>query len=407
MKIILAAESFLPNISGVSVVTDTLANNLVKAGHSAHVFCPGDENKTYRDKAFQNYPVIRFRSIKNPFRQGFRITSTSKKELRKMVEEIGPDLIHLQDVATIGTMLRDIGNELGIPVILTNHFSLEFALSYVKFGWLRPISKSLLIDYLVRFHNKCDLVITPTETIAKQIRSWGVKTPVLGISNGILHSRFLVNLGKEYIDNFKKRFHLPENKIVLYTGRIDKDKSVDIIIKAVPDVVKETNAHFVFAGTGDLIPVMEGLAEKLDVRKDVTFLGKLDKESTDFVALYKSANVFTIASLIETQSLVTLEAMSAGLPIVAVNFNALPELVKNGENGFLFYPGKSKELAKRLIEILKNDELAAKMGKRSVELSAKHEMSKAFDHLLLVYREVIKQKKIGRVSLSPAYSYPY
>jgi len=407
MKIILATESFLPNISGVSVATDTLANNLIDAGHSVSVFCPGSENKTYQDKAFSKYPVIRFKSITNPFRKGFRITSASKKELGKMVEEIAPDLIHLQDVASIGLALRDIGKELNIPVIITNHFSLEFALSYVKFKWLRPIARSLLVNYLVNFHNKCDLVITPTETIAKQIRSWKVKTPVVGVSNGIFHSRFLAHLNKDYLDDFRRRFHLPDNKIVLYTGRIDKDKSVDVIIRSIPEVVKETNAHFVFAGTGDLLPAMENLAETLGVRKEITFLGKLNRESTDFVALYKSANVFAIASLIETQSLVTLEAMSSGLPIVAVNFNALPELVKNGENGFLFRPGKSTDLADKLIKILKDNEMASTMGKKSIEISAKHEMKKAFHHLLLVYKEVIEQKKAGKVYLPPAYSYPY
>ena len=392
MKIILGTESFSPNLSGVAVATEILANNLVKAGHEPFVFCPSQTGETYIDRTF-GYHVIRLKSIKNPFRQGFRITSAFKEEIRKKIEEIKPDLIHLQDVATIGIMLRDVGREKNIPVIITNHFSLEFALSYVKLKFLQPISKILLVRYLINFHNKCDLVITPTETIAKQIRSWGVKTRVLAVSNGIFYDRFAKQLSRQKIAQFKLDYHLPDNPIVLYTGRIDKDKSIDVIVRAIPDIVKYVNAHFVFAGTGDLIPEMEQLAEDLGVRKDITFLGRLDHDSGEFVALYKCASVFTIASTIETQSLVTLEAMSAGLPVVAVKFNALPELVKEEVNGHLFPVGDSKALAKAVVEILKNKRVAEMMGKHSMEIASQHEITKTFHELLDVYRELILAKQ--------------
>ena len=394
MKIILGTESFSPNISGVAVATEILANNLVKAGHEPFVLCPSQTGQTFVDKNFP-YKVIRLKSILNPFRKGFRITSASKEEIRRQVEEIKPDLIHLQDVATVGIMLRDIGKEKHIPVIITNHFSLEFALSYIKFKLLQPISKYLLVRYLVNFHDHCDLVLTPTETIAKQIRSWGVKTPVIAISNGIFYDRFARKFPEKKIAQFLINYHLPENPIVLYTGRIDQDKSIDVIVKAVPDVVNNTNAHFVFAGTGDLIPEMEKLAEELGVRKDITFLGRLDHDSDDFVALYKSAKVFAIASTIETQSLVTLEAMSAGLPIAAVRYNALPELVKDGVNGYLFKVGDSKELAKDIVKILKDKKESFQMGKHSMQIASQHEITKTFSELLDIYKNLILEKQKG------------
>jgi len=392
MKIILGTESFSPNISGVAVATEILANNLIKAGHEPYVLCPSQTGATYDDKNF-SYKVIRLKSITNPFRKGFRITSASKEEIRRQIEEIKPDLIHLQDVATIGIMLRDIGREKQIPVIITNHFSLEFAISYVKIKFLQPFSRFLLTRYLVGFHDHCDLVLTPTETIAKQIRSWGVKTPVVAISNGIFYERFAKKFPDNKIAEFKIKYHLPDNPIVLYTGRIDQDKSIDVIVRAIPQVVKDTNAHFVLAGTGDLISEMEKLAENLGVRKDITFLGRLDHDSDDFVALYKSAKVFAIASTIETQSLVTLEAMSAGLPIVAVRYNALPELVKDKVNGFLFKVGDSVKLADGLTEIIKNRKEASMMGKHSMQIASQHEITKTFHELLDIYHELIKAKQ--------------
>lgn len=394
MKVVLGSESFAPNISGVAVATEILAQNLSKAGHEVYVFCPGDGQESRIDKAYDTYTVWRLKSIKNPFRAGFRITSESKKELTKMIKEISPDIIHIQDVAVVGTALRDIGRSLNIPVIITNHFSLEFALSYVKSKLLKPLARLSLIKYLVAFHNKCDCVLTPTETIAKQVRAWGVKTPVMAASNGIFFHRYADHLPKKYIDEYKLKFQIPNNPIVLYLGRIDKDKSISVLVNAIPEVIKETNAHFVFAGSGDLVDEMKSLAESLNVRNNITFLGRLDNTSNEFLAVYKSATLFAIPSTIETQSIVTLEAMSSGLPIVAANANALPELVKNDINGYLHKPEDSGDMAKKIIKILTSRKSEIKkMGNNSQDIASHHEMSKCFEHMIEIYNTVIDAKK--------------
>jgi glycosyltransferase involved in cell wall biosynthesis len=393
MKVILGTESFKPNVSGVAVATEILANNLSKAGHEVFVFCPGVKDKDYIDKDFKDFTVMRLKSIPNPFRQGFRVTSASKKDLYNKVIEIQPDIIHLQDIATIGTNLRNIGKELNVPVVITNHFSLEFALSYVRFRFLMPIAKKFLIKYLVNFYNKCDYVVTPTQTIADQVISWGTKTPVIAISNGIFFDKFAKKLPKKEIQKFKLDFHIPNNQIVLYVGRVDRDKSIDVLIKAIPDILKSVNAHFVIAGTGDLVEEMEKLVDELNVRKNVTFLGRLDNTKPEFIALYKSASVFAIPSTIETQSLVTLEAMSAGAPVVGAEANALPEIIRNGLNGYLFTPGDSKEMADKIVKILKNKKMAHKMSDHSMDLASHHEMSKTFDTMLNLYFKAIKEKQ--------------
>lgn len=396
MKIILGTESFSPVISGVAVATEILASNLTKAGHDVWVFCPntGKAKATSKDKDFPKFNVVRLRSLPNPFRKGFRFTYPGKKEIEKLVLKIEPDLIHIQDIAIIGGALRDVGREHQIPVIVTNHFSLEFAMSYLKF--LKPaipLFRVALIKYLVNFYNKCDCVVTPTETIAKQVRSWGVKTPVIAKSNGIFFDNFNQKFSKEKIEQFKLRFQLPENPLVLYTGRIDADKSIDVLINAIPLVLKEANAHFVLAGSGDLIGKMEDLAQELNIRNSITFIGRLDNTKEEFVLLYKSASVFTTPSTIETQSLVTLEAMASGLPVVAADANALPELVKDGLNGILFKPGDPKEMARGIVSILKHKKTAIRMGRESVEIASLHEMSKAFGSILNLYHEIIDENR--------------
>ncbi len=394
MKIILATESFLPNVSGVAVATENLANNLTAAGHEVYVFCPSRNFESHVDKEFKKYQVVRLKSIINPFRKGFRITAASNKEMLDRVSEIAPDLIHLQDPAAIGTGLRDAGRKLGIPIVITNHFSLEYALSYVRFlGIMIPIAKNTLVKYLVNFYNKCDYVVTPTETFAKQVRSWGVTSPVKAVSNGILFDRFQKKFTKQDIEKFREKYHLPNNPSVLYLGRVDKDKSIDVLVNAAKQVTDKVNAHFIIAGSGDEIDNIIAMTENLGIRNFFTFLGRIDHESDDFLEIYKSSALFAIPSTIETQSLVTLEAMSCSLPVVAADANALPELVKTKLNGYLFTPSDHKEMADHIIKIIQNKKLAQKMGQNSAHIASDHEMSLAFGHMLDLYNNAILEKR--------------
>ncbi len=394
MKILLGTESFPPNISGVATATKNLADNLTKAGHEVFVFCPGKTYRSHKDRNFTDFTVIRLKSITNPFRKGYRITFASETEIGRKVKEIKPDLIHLQDPASIGIILREVGRKYGIPVVITNHFSLEYALSYVKFLTpLMPVLRKSLIKYLANFYNRCDLVTTPTETFRKQIQDWGVTVPVVAISNGIKTGIFHHEITRDAIDAFLQQYHLPSNPLVLYLGRIDKDKSIDVLVKAIPRVLQEVNAHFVIAGSGGALAEVKKIASELGVTNDTTFIGFINHDSDDFPIMYRCSSVFAIPSTIETQSIVTLEAMSAGLPVVAANAGALPELVKNDINGYLFKPGNSEELANHLIAILKNQALAKEMGRHSFEIALHHEMNRTFSEMLDIYVQTIDKYK--------------
>lgn len=394
MKVILGSESFPPNVSGVATATKNIADNLCKNGHEAFVFTPGSFYGTKIDRNFSDYTVFRLKSFHNPFRKGYRVTFTNSKNLEKQVLAIKPDLIHLQDPAVIGRLLRDIGRKHQIPVIITNHFSLEYALSYLKFiSPLIPFFKERLVQYLVDFYNQCDQIITPTETFRKQVQSWGVKVPVTAVSNGIQIENFTHHYEDKDLDDTRLKYHIPKNPFVLYLGRVDKDKRIDVLINAIPLVLKKINAHFVIAGSGDELPNVKKQVSDLKIDNSVTFLGFIDHNCDDFVKLYRASALFAIPSPIETQSLVTLEAMSSRRPIVAADAGALPELVHPGKNGYLSKTNDYQGLADDIIKILSEPKLAEKMGEESFKIARTHEMKKAFAHLLEVYKEVIERSK--------------
>lgn len=387
MKIIIGSESFSPNISGVAIVTEFLAENLTKIGHEVFVFVPSREYQTHYDDTVKNYRVLRLKSTVNPFRKGFRIAFLPKKLVFKEVEKIHPDIIHLQDPTSICTALRKAGKKFNIPVVITHHFSLDYVLSYLKYlKPLHPTIRKILSNYLVKFYNCCNYVICPTEFVKKELLKWGVKSPVEAISSGVDLARFFSYSPPEII---RLKYHLPSNKIVLYVGRLDKDKSIEILIESIPQVVQETNAHFVLAGSGDELPKLQDMAAKLGVENFCSFLGRISHEPDDLPKIYQIASVFVIPSTIETQSIVTLEALASGLPVVAAKAGALPELVKDDKNGFLFEPGDSKQLSSLIIKILKDERLRKSMSKESLTIVANHQIKESLDKVRKVYEKVL------------------
>lgn len=376
LKIILGTESFPPNISGAAIYTHLLTKYLAQKGHKIWVLTPLVEKRSL-DK--ENFKVISLPSFPNPFRRGFRVAFLPRVRIAKIVKEIKPDLIHLHSPVSICSSLLKIGQRERIPVVATHHFSLEFVLSYL--GWLKlfsPFVRKVLCFYLSRFYNQCALVLIPTKTVARDLKNFGVISPLKVISHGVDLKRFS-SLKSDFLKaKIRTQFGLEAKPIVLYLGRIDVDKNIETLIGAIPFVLKKKGAHFIFVGSGDKVEFFKNLAKQKGLKNSVSFLGPIPHESPDLPKIYQMADIFVNPSAIETQSLVVLEAMATGLPIVAANSGALPEIVRNGKNGFLFPAIDSSFLAQKIIILLKDEKLAKKMGKESLKMVTPHDREKNF-----------------------------
>ena len=391
MKIVLASESFGLNVSGVAIATKNLARKLADRGHEVFVFSPGKVSDI-KKKQMEKISWFRLRSAPNPFRSGYRITYPFNAKAGRKIAEINPDIIHLQDPAGIGRLMLAISQKQDIPVIATNHFSLRFALSYAIIRPLHPLLKKILTDYLVKFYNSCDQIITPTETSRKEVISLGVKTPIAAVSNGIDPRPFRKEPPAEKLEKTRRKFGLPGKPLVLYCGRIDKDKSIDVLIKSIGPTVKEAGVHFALMGGGDMARRMERFAGVLRVDHRVTFCGPVAYMSEDFLNLYKLAKIFFIPSEIETQSLVTLEALASGLPVVAARGGALPEIVHHGKNGFLFKGGDSEQAARYLLRILSSASLQNRFSRHSLKVALSHDQQKAVSRVENIYKKLLKRR---------------
>jgi glycosyltransferase involved in cell wall biosynthesis len=235
--------------------------------------------------------------------------------------------------------------------------------------------------YLINFYNNVNQAIIPTETGAKIYLNRGLKTNVTPISNGVNTNIFNPKNNGNYL---REKYNIPKENIVLFTGRICAEKNLDILIKSIPKVLNKIDAHFVFCGSGGSYKEkIINLSDSSNVSKNTTFVDFLDWD--DYPNIYSIADIFVMPAESELQSIVTMEAISSGLPVIVVNKGAVPELACEN-NGLLFEPRNIEQLSENIIKILSDESLKKTMIKNSIKLAKKHSMdyvTKQFEEVCL------------------------
>lgn len=309
-------------------------------------------------------------------------------EVRRIINEFKPDVIDVNSPYQIGMSALAYAKKKGIPVVGTIHVQPENMLMAVqKAKFLFSTLERLAWFYIINFFNRFDYVTSTTETALKMMRVHGLTTKAKAISCGIDLDVFKPGNNGDYL---RERFSIPNKPIVLYTGRISGEKRLDVLVNAMPlvlDAADVSEVHFVICGSGRERNNIENLVSKMGVSEHVTFTGFLP--DNEFPDIYGMADLFVIPSESELQSIVTMEALASGLPVVAADKDALPELVRNPENGFLFPPGDTKVLSENIVKLLSNHTLRKKMGKYSLELIRTHSIENTISQFEGLYQETI------------------
>jgi len=387
MKILIVAVTFYPNVNGASYFTQRLARYLHEKGHEVLVIAPSRflRHENYNLNGVRVFGVRSFPMFLNGFRiaQSFLI----KGVIRKKIKEFKPDVIHLQSHLVFSKATIAAARELKIPVVGTNHFMPENLTPYLH---LPEFFEKWLIGsawrYFLKIFSQVDAVTTPTLTGAKLLANIGLKKEVIPISCGIDFKIFNPLNNGDYL---KAKYNLPDKPILLYLGRLDKEKNVNELIDAFALVLKKVDAHFLIAGFGAEEENLKKQAERLKIKDAVTFTGFVSDE--DKPNFYAVADCFAIACLVELQSIVTMEAMASGLPVAAVDALALPHLVRDGENGCLFPPRDIGRLSDCLTSILSDRNLRVRMSEASLNIIKEHDIN----NIIIKYEEIYNQVIVG------------
>ncbi|WP_345803454.1 glycosyltransferase [Microbacterium sp. AZCO] len=381
MTILIGADTFAPDVNGAARFAERLAAGLVARGHDVHVVAPsvthfkrgtfrevieGEEMTVHRLPSWRWYPHDWLRFVM-PFR--------SKYYARRVLAQVQPDVVHIQSHIIIGRGLTRISRQRGIPVIATNHVMAENVLDFTVLpaSWTRFAIK-LAWEDAKRTFDMVRAVTTPTRKAAEFLERTIAVENVIPISCGIDRSNYTPDLTPRDANR------------ILFVGRLTTEKRIDEVLRAITKLDPALDVHFDIVGGGDQRRNLEQLTHQLGLESRVTFHGHTSEE--ELRELYSRASLFAIASIAELQSIATMEAMASGLPIVAANAVALPHLVHDGENGYLFEPGDVDQLAARLTDVLTAaPEERLRMQRASLEGVKVHDIHRTLDTFEALYRD--------------------
>ncbi|MBT2247135.1 glycosyltransferase [Arthrobacter sp. BHU FT2] len=380
LTILIAADTYPPHVNGAAQFGYRLAKGMTGRGHNVHVLaCRDGKGKSFtefRDEA----TVHRLRSHSVPTHESFRICFPweIKKEISLLFDRVNPDVVHIQSHYMIGEHVLYEAVKRGIRVVATNHFMPENLNPFLPFPqWFKDIVGRISWKDMGKVMGQADVVTTPTPLAAKAMHEHAFLRKVLPLSNGIDSAAYELQPGEKIEPH--------AHPTVLFAGRLAEEKHVDVLIRAIGKTPPELKVHLEIVGGGEVRPALEELVQRLGLADRVTFLGLASDE--DLRRAYIRANLFCMPGTAELQSLVTLEAMSASTPVVLADAMALPHLVRDGQNGYLFTPNDSDDLAKKITQILElpADQQEA-MGQASRQMVEPHSIQGTLQTFEDLYR---------------------
>lgn len=368
MRIMIVTDQYPPMVGGVPTVTHSLAIDFADRGHSVWVVAPSYGNRDVRRLEHHRVRVYRYSSFEWPAYEGMRIPFLPLVPVRNLIKKSDPDIIHIHSPAVLGNIAQLFAGGLRKPVIATNHYlPINMSRALTSDPLIGKYFSTVTYSYLVHFCNRCEYITAPTKTALNLLYEHGLRAPAQAISNGIDLSKYRPGPPDPEI---RRRFNLPEYQpLAIHVNRLSEEKRNDVLLDAAAKMKGE--GHIVLVGTGPAEAELKAQAQRLGLSNRVSFLGYV--RDADLLALRRSAELFVIPSEADLQSLSTMEAMACGLPIIAADACALPELVHHEQNGFLFTPGNSEELAFYLDLLLGHEALRDRMGAESLKIIAKHD----------------------------------
>ena len=301
---------------------------------------------------------------------------TLKKKTDEILRLVNPDAVHVQSHLIMGRYLIKSAKQRGIRLIATNHIMPENLIKYSVIipKWFEKTAMKLAWRDAGRVLRKVDFITTPTRRAADLLENAAGVTGVLAISCGIEASKFA---NATPTSNKHPR--------ILFLGRLDYEKHIHNLLSAVAKLPANLNTQVEIVGDGGERAALEAQARELGIADQVKFLGHISED--ELPKAYERATLFAMPSIAELQSIATMEAMASGRPVVAADAMALPHLVHDGDNGYLFEPNDVDMFADRLLKVLTADKKElARLSENSLYLIQSHDIERTLNIFEGLYR---------------------
>lgn len=390
MRIAIFSDTYTPDINGVATSTKILKDELINHGHEVLVVTselPSESD--YEDDPNDN--ILRVPGLEIQALYGYRACNIYSFKGMKEIKSMNIEVIHVQTEFGIGIFGRIVGEALNIPVVYTYHTMWADYSHYVN-----PIN-STAIDGLIKkaitriskfYGDKSAELIVPSIKTKEALEKYGLHKNMHIIPTGLELDKFdPKNKDDKLINQIKEKYGIKDQFIVTFLGRIAKEKSIDVLIDAMKEIVKENdNILCLIVGGGPYLDELKELVKDDQTEKYIIFTGP--KLSQEVPSYYHLSNVFVSASVTETQGLTYIEAMASGIPAVARYDQNLENVIIDGVNGYFFK--ETNELVSILLNMMNSD--CSKMAREAYLHAMKFSSEVFYEKVIDVYKLAIKQK---------------
>ncbi len=370
MQILLATDTFLPEINGVTTVLAQMRDGLRARGHRVRVLAPH-----YGSLLPDESGVHRLGAIPAPGYRQVRLSWPWFRGLSRWIDEEAPDLVHAVTEGPLGLYGRGHARRRGLPLVSSFHTDFpRYAGHYLGSFAVRPTQA-----YLRWFHGAARLTQTPSEATRDELHSlgipraevWGrgVDTAWFRPSRRSLARRALMGVGEH-------------QALVLHVGRLAVEKGVDTLAAALHQAHQRLGHRAVFCVAGDG-PRAATVREALPWARHLGFLGR-----EALADLYADADVFVFPSATETCGLVALEALASGVPVIGSNAGGVRENLREGLTGMLVPPGDAPAFAGAIEFMLQDDAQRRAMGEAARAFAVGRDWTRELDQLEATYERL-------------------
>jgi 1,2-diacylglycerol 3-alpha-glucosyltransferase len=376
LRIAIFSDSILPILNGVSISIDTLVQELRHRGHSVHIFAPNFIKHRETDPN-----THRFRAIETPWSKGYPIAYPPFYRMLRTFRKYEFDVIHTHTPWLVGFVGMRWAESHNIPVVSTYHTLYDRYAHYMSMLPRRYI-RFRTAKHTNFYYNSVDQIITPTEASHRWLTRHGVTKPVHVIPTGTPRPHL--------ISRAEARLELgipADQKILLYVGRLAKEKNLENLLEMMSRVSKaDSRLRLWLVGDGPYREECLRIAAKKRIGDRVKFAGFVPRAEVD--KYYVAADLFTFASVTETQGLVVQEAMQYGLPAVAITGGGASEAITQGVNGMIT-KNDPELFADQILEVIQDDVLLAKLSDGALKLGRENGIEAMCDGIIEVYRLAI------------------
>jgi glycosyltransferase involved in cell wall biosynthesis len=376
VRIALFTNNYLPFCGGVTISVETLRRGLQDRGHQVWVMAP-----RFRGVPDGDPGVLRYPSIPATTYPEFPLAIPYAPTMAARVRALDVDVFHAHHPFLLGPAAGRLARRAGRPLVFTYHTRYEKYAHYVPLT--RTLVEAAAVRLSTRFAARVDAVIAPSVVVRDELVRRGVRAPVTVIPTGVDLARF--RRGDR--GAARRALGLPDgDPVLLYVGRLDREKSVDRVLLAFERVASTVRrARLLVVGHGKEAERLRRRAARLAAAGGVQFLGVRAHDTLP--TCYQAADLFLFASETETQGLVLAEAAACGLPAVAVNASGCDEVVRDGETGLLTKSDPTA-LAEAAIGLLLDGERRAAMALRARDIAEREfDVRLQIDRTLDVYLE--------------------